>query len=33
MVMTFREKPADVIRIMDSRMEVGIELPTIRDAL
>ena len=32
-VMTFKVKPTLVIRIMDTRMEVGIELPTIRDAL
>ena len=33
MVMTFKVKPTLVIRIRDTRMEVGIELPTIRDAL
>ena len=33
MVMIFREKPALVIRIRDTRMDVGMELPTIRDAL
>ena len=33
MVMIFREKPALVIRISDTSMEVGMELPTIRDAL
>ena len=32
-VMTFKVKPTLVIRIRDTRMEVGIELPTIRDAL
>ena len=32
-VMTFKENPTRVIRIRDTRMEVGIELPTIRDAL
>ena len=33
MVMIFREKPALVIRISDTSMEVGMELPTIREAL
>ena len=33
MVMTFRENPTLVISISESRMEVGMELPTIRDAL
>ena len=32
MVMTFSEKPAEVIAISDNRIEVGIELPTIREA-
>ena len=33
MVMMFSVNPARVITIRDIRMEVGIELPTIRDAL
>ena len=32
-VMTFREKPAAVIAINAIRIDVGMELPTIRDAL
>ena len=32
-VITFNENPAIVIAIKDIRIEVGIELPTIRDAL
>ena len=33
MVITFRENPQAVITIRDTRIEVGIELPTIIDAL
>ena len=33
MVMMFKVNPARVITIRDNRMEVGMELPTIRDAL